>query len=39
MMLNEGYCLSVSNIKRSIDLMDEFVDGDYEYGVGDFLLK
>lgn len=31
MMLNEGNCLSVSNIKRSIDLMDEFVDGDYEY--------
>lgn len=24
-------CLSVSNIKKSIELMDEFLDGDYEF--------
>lgn len=31
MVINSDNCLVVSDIKKSIDLMDEFVDGDYEF--------
>lgn len=31
MIINSSNCLTVSNIKKSIELMDEFVDGNYDY--------
>ena len=31
MIINSDNCLTVSDIKKSIEVMDEFVDGKYEF--------